>query len=54
MSKLEVDLICIDEAHCLSLQSNSFRSSYFNLLRIIKNEFTPLTNNILALTGTAS
>lgn len=47
-----IDLVCIDEAHCLSEWSHNFRPAYLRIHDIAKSKLKPKA--ILALTATAS
>ena len=47
-----VELVCIDEAHCLSEWSHSFRPSYLRISEVIQNQLR--AKRVLALTATAT
>jgi len=47
-----VDLVCIDEAHCVSEWSHNFRTTYLKIADLIKNKLSP--KKVLALTATAT
>ena len=47
-----IGMVCIDEAHCLSEWSHSFRWSYLHVVRYLKEQLK--VKCILCLTATAS
>ena len=47
-----IDLVCIDEAHCMSEWSHNFRPCFMDLGRVIFSKIKP--KSVLALTATAS
>ena len=52
LDKVSVLLVAVDEAHCLSEWSHSFRPAYLALARIIDDQIKP--KSLLALTATAT
>lgn len=51
IAKTKIDLIAVDEAHCISQWGYDFRPSYFNIIKL-REEHPGAT--ILALTATAT
>ncbi|MBN2395544.1 MAG: RecQ family ATP-dependent DNA helicase [Candidatus Atribacteria bacterium] len=51
LSKVKIDLIVIDEAHCISTWGHNFRPDYLKLAQIIDDLGSP---EVLALTATAT
>jgi|SRR3989344_7962968 len=51
LSKTKIDLVVIDEAHCISTWGHNFRPDYLKLTEVIENLGSP---PILALTATAT
>ena len=49
---LPLELLVIDEAHCISEWGHSFRPSYYRLGKVVRNELR--SKSILALTATAT
>ena len=52
MKNINISLIAVDEAHCISQWGHDFRKSYLDIPKFIKNMEKPI--QILALTATAT
>lgn len=52
LQQMEIPLVAVDEAHCISQWGHDFRPSYRHIRQMIKN--LPQRPNVLALTATAT